>query len=79
MVRLTDDQILENATGAGAPPSAWPREELVGDLAHKAVYALVTGAVANALAAGDGPGPGRGHVAVRPGRHSDVGPLPRSG
>lgn len=50
VVRLTTDQTLENATGVGAPPWTWPREELVIDLAHKAVYALATGVVADALA-----------------------------
>ncbi|MEU5116951.1 hypothetical protein AB0G64_36345 [Streptomyces longwoodensis] len=79
VVRLTNDQILENATGVGAPPSTWPRKELVVDLLHKAVYAFATGAVADALAARDGLGPGRRHAAARPGRHSDVGPLPRGG
>lgn len=77
VVRLTNDQILENATGVGAPPSTWPRTELTVDVLHKAVYAFVTGAVADALAARSGPGPGQRHAAVRPGRHSDVGPLPR--
>lgn len=79
VVRLTNDQILENATGVGAPPSTWPRKELVVDLLHKAVYAFATGAVADALAARDGLGPGQRHAAARPGRHSDVGPLPRGG
>ncbi|WP_228982029.1 hypothetical protein [Streptomyces sp. DH12] len=78
VVRLTNDQILENATGVGAPPQTWPRRELVVDLAHKAVYAFVTGVVADALAARDGAGPGQRHAALRPGRRSDVGPLPRS-
>lgn len=77
VVRLTNDQILENATGVGAPPSTWPRGELVVDLLHKTVYAFVTGAVADALAARSGPGPGQRHAALRPGRHADVGPLPR--
>ncbi|MET9431628.1 MULTISPECIES: hypothetical protein [unclassified Streptomyces] len=77
VVRLTNDQILENATGVGAPPSTWPRKELAVDLLHKAVYAFATGAVADALAARDGLGPGQRHAAIRPGRHSDVGPLPR--
>jgi hypothetical protein len=76
VVRLTNDQILENATGVGAPPQTWPRGELVVDLLHKAVYAAVTGIVAAALAARSGPGPGGRHAALRPGRHSDVGPLP---
>lgn len=77
IVRLTNDQILENATGVGAPPQTWPRRELVVDLLHKAVYAFATGAVADALAARNGPGPGRRHAALRPGRHAGVGPLPR--
>ncbi|MFJ6722420.1 hypothetical protein [Streptomyces sp. NPDC091259] len=47
------------------------------DLLHKAVYAFTTGAVADALAARNGPGPGRRHAALRPGRHAGVGPLPR--
>jgi hypothetical protein len=78
VVRLTTDQILENATGVGAPPQSWPRSELVVDILHKAVYAFATGLVADALAAREGPGPGQRHAAVRPGRQSDVGPLPRS-
>ncbi|WP_185994285.1 hypothetical protein [Nocardioides campestrisoli] len=77
VVRLTNDQILENATGVGAPPQTWPRQELVVDLLHKSVYAFVTGLAADALAAKDGPGPGQRHAALREGRHSDVGPLPR--
>ncbi|MEU9579835.1 hypothetical protein [Streptomyces chilikensis] len=76
VVRLTTDQILENATGVGAPPSTWPRGELAVDLLHKAVYAFTTGAVADALAARDGLGPGQRHAAARPGRRSDVGPVP---
>jgi hypothetical protein len=28
-IRLTFDQTLENATGVGAPPWTWPRDELV--------------------------------------------------
>ncbi|MFE6333537.1 hypothetical protein ACFVP3_00160 [Streptomyces sp. NPDC057806] len=77
VVRLTSDQILENATGAGAPPQTWPRGELVVDLLHKTVYAFATGVVADALAARSGPGPGQRHSAMRPGRRPDVGPLPR--
>jgi uncharacterized membrane protein len=78
VVRLTNDQILENATGVGAPPETWPRAELAVDLLHKAVYAFATGAVADLLAARNGPGPGQRHAAVRPGRHADVGPVKRS-
>jgi hypothetical protein len=52
VVRLTTDQTLENATGVGSPPWTWPRDELVIDLTHKAVYAFATGAVADALTAG---------------------------
>jgi hypothetical protein len=48
-LRLSFDQTLENATGAGAPPWTWPRDELVIDVAHKGLYSLVTGAVADAL------------------------------
>ncbi|MFF9485521.1 hypothetical protein [Streptomyces sp. NPDC014676] len=78
VVRLTNDQILENATGVGAPPPTWPRGELVIDVLHKAVYAFTTGAVADALAQrSSGPGPGRRHAALRSGRHARIGPLPR--
>jgi hypothetical protein len=77
VVRLTNDQILENATGVGAPPTTWPRPELAVDLLHKAVYAFATGLVADALAARSGPGPGQRHAALRPGGEPDVGPLPR--
>jgi hypothetical protein len=48
-LRLSFDQTLENATGAGAPPWTWPRDELVIDLTHKAIYSFVTGAVTDAL------------------------------
>jgi hypothetical protein len=48
-VRLTFDQVLENATGVGAPPWTWPRDELVIDVSHKALYGFVTGALADAL------------------------------
>jgi hypothetical protein len=77
VIRLTNDQILENATGAGAPPWTWPRRELAVDLLHKTVYAYATGAVADLLAARGGPGPGQRHARIAPGRHSDVPPLPR--
>jgi len=46
--RLTVDQTLENATGRGAPPTTWPRGELVVDVLHKGVYSWVTGLVADA-------------------------------
>ena len=78
VTRLTTDQILENATGVGAPPQTWPRRELVVDVLHKAVYGFATGAIADALAARDGRGPGQLHADARPGRRSDVGPLPRA-
>jgi hypothetical protein len=76
VLRLTSDQILENATGVGAPPWTWPRGELAVDVLHKTVYAYATGAVADLLAARHGPGPGQRHAAVAPGRRHDVGPLP---
>jgi hypothetical protein len=51
-LRLLNDQSLENATGVGAPPWTWPRDEQVIDLLHKGIYAFVTGAVADLLIAG---------------------------
>ena len=48
-LRLINDQTLENATGVGAPPWTWPRDEQAIDLLHKAVYAYATGAAADAL------------------------------
>ena len=77
VVRLTNDQILENATGVGAPPQTWPRRELAVDVLHKAVYGFATGMIADWLARRDGPGPGQRHAAKRPGRRSGVGPLRR--
>ena len=47
VVRLAVDQTLENATGRGAPPSTWPVGEQVVDVAHKAVYSVVTGLVSD--------------------------------
>jgi hypothetical protein len=61
-VRLSVDQTLENATGAGAPPASWPRDELAVDIMGKAVYALATGAIADALIP-----PREGSSAQRPG------------
>jgi hypothetical protein len=48
-LRLFNDQSLENATGVGAPPWTWPRDEQAIDVLHKAVYAFVTGMVADRL------------------------------
>jgi hypothetical protein len=48
-LRLLNDQTLENVTGAGAPPWTWPLHEQIIDLWHKAVYAYITGLVADAL------------------------------
>ncbi|WP_328876964.1 hypothetical protein [Streptomyces sp. NBC_00299] len=75
VVRLTNDQIFENATGVGAPPPTWPRKELAVHLIHKAVYGFATGAVADALASRNRPGPGQPQAAVRPSLHADVDPL----
>jgi hypothetical protein len=47
VVRLAFDQTLENASGAGAPPSLWPAGEKAADYLHKAVYSLVTGVTAD--------------------------------
>lgn len=49
VVRLAFDQTVENATGVGAPPSSWPAQERTVDAAHKAVYSLVTGVVADRM------------------------------
>jgi hypothetical protein len=48
-LRLAWDQTLENLTGVGAPPWTWPRDELLIDVAHKTVFSLATGAVADAV------------------------------
>lgn len=50
VIRLANDQTLENVTGQGAPPWTWPKDELVIDVLHKAIYAFTTGAIADALA-----------------------------
>lgn len=50
-LRFATDEVLENAVGTSAPPWTWPRRELAVDLGHKAVYALATGAVVDALVA----------------------------
>jgi hypothetical protein len=49
VVRLAFDQTLENATGVGSPPADWPVLEQSVDVAHKAIYSLVTGLVADRL------------------------------
>ncbi|MBB3677604.1 hypothetical protein [Modestobacter versicolor] len=59
-VRLAVDQTLENATGVGAPPWTWSRQDQVVDVAGKAVYSFVTGAVADRLVA-----PARGRSGSR--------------
>ena len=50
VIRLANDQTLENVTGQGAPPWTWPRDEFLIDVLHKSVYAFSTGAIADALA-----------------------------
>ena len=47
VTRLAFDQTVENATGAGAPPTTWPVLEQVVDVLHKAVYATATGMLAD--------------------------------
>ena len=49
VLRLATDQTLENATGVGAPPRRWPRDEQLIDIAHKAIYSLTTGLVAERM------------------------------
>jgi hypothetical protein len=56
-LRLLNDQTLENATGVGALPWTWPKDEQAIDLIHKGIYAFVTGAVADALIDGPASGP----------------------
>ena len=51
-LRLLNDQTLENATGVGALPWTWPRDEQVIDLLHKGIYAFATGATADRLITG---------------------------
>ena len=58
-LRLLNDQVLENATGVGAPPWTWPRDEQVIDLVHKGIYAFTTGLVLDHLI----PGPDQTPVA----------------
>ena len=48
-VRLATDQTLENATGVGDPPWTWSRRDRVVDVAGKALYSFVTGAVSDLL------------------------------
>jgi hypothetical protein len=62
-LRLFNDQAFENATGVGASPWTWPRDEQTIDLLHKAIYAFVTGAVADRLMA-----PSRGAKRIRSAR-----------
>lgn len=50
-LRLLNDQLLENATGAGSPPWRWPVQEQGVDLLHKAIYAFATGLIADRLVA----------------------------
>ncbi len=49
VVRLGFDQTVENATGAGAAPSTWPRQELVVDVVHKTVFSVITGILADRM------------------------------
>jgi len=57
--RLLNDQTLENVTGVGELPWKWSRDEQVIDLLHKAIYAFVTGTVADRLIAGPPSSPSR--------------------
>ncbi len=49
VLRLSTDQTLENATGVGAPPRTWPRDEHAIDILHKAIYSVTTGLIAEAM------------------------------
>jgi hypothetical protein len=61
VTRLAFDQTVENLSGAGAPPASWPRGERAIDVVHKTVYAVVTGALADAWVA-PAAGSGRGRT-----------------
>ncbi|EXJ71564.1 uncharacterized protein A1O5_05372 [Cladophialophora psammophila CBS 110553] len=52
-VRLLIDQTLENWMGVGALPWTWPVNEQIIDLLHKAVFAAVTGHVADRIILGE--------------------------
>jgi hypothetical protein len=43
VVRMADDQTLENLTGRRAPPWTWPRDELLADVPAQGVSACMTG------------------------------------
>jgi len=67
VTRLTTDETMENVTGVGKPPWPWPAKLASVDLGHKAVYAFVTGAVADRLATTPPP------LAQRTGGHGPSG------
>jgi hypothetical protein len=48
-LRFATDESLENAVGTSKPPWTWPRDIAIVDIGHKVVYALATGAIADAL------------------------------
>ncbi|WP_235787098.1 hypothetical protein [Streptomyces mutabilis] len=75
VVRLANDQILENATGVGAPPPTLAAPRTRRRPPPRDGYAFATGA--DAPAARSGPGPGQCHASVRAGRQPDMGPAPR--
>ncbi|EMC93080.1 hypothetical protein BAUCODRAFT_37992 [Baudoinia panamericana UAMH 10762] len=52
-IRLLVDQTLENYTGVGALPWTWPVGEQIIDLMHKAIFAAVTGYVADRAIIGE--------------------------
>jgi len=56
-LRLLTDQVLENATGVGALPWTWPRDEQAIDLLHKGIYAFTTGALVDHLLPGTSQAP----------------------
>lgn len=67
VTRLTTDETMENATGVGKPPWAWPAKLAAVDVLHKGVYAFATGAVADRLASTPPP------LAERTGGHGPSG------
>lgn len=51
-LRVTADQIAENAAGTSTLPWTWPINEQVLDMVHKGVYAFVVGYITDKMVRG---------------------------
>ncbi|KAF2838021.1 hypothetical protein M501DRAFT_956139 [Patellaria atrata CBS 101060] len=51
-IRITMDQVVENAAGESGLPWTWPINEQVVDLLHKTAYCLVTGYICDRVVRG---------------------------